>query len=59
MVCDGSYKPNLDGNRAVAQRGIHCIDTDKYSWVSLPTTLEMSNTYRSEITVIYAILELW
>ena len=43
MVCDGSYQPNLDDNREAATWGVHCIDTDRFAWLSLPTTLQVVN----------------
>ena len=46
MVCDELYQTNLDENRGVTLWGIHCTDTGRYSWVSLTTTSQVSNSYR-------------
>ena len=50
MVCDGSYKYNLDENRGAVAWKIHCRDTYRYSWGYLPITKQVENAYRSELT---------
>ena len=58
MVFVGSYQPNLDDNIGAGSLAIHYIDTDRYTWVPLPTTSHALNEYRSELTGLYEILSL-
>ena len=56
MVFGGSYLLNLDDNRGATSLGINCIDTERYAWVSLPISSQVSNSYISELTGLYTIL---
>ena len=47
----------MDYNRGSAAWLIHCTDTDIYAWWCLPKTSQVENSYISELTWIYAILE--
>ena len=50
MVCDGSYKTNLDENRGFVACVINCTDIYGYAWGSLTTTYQVENEYIPEIT---------
>ena len=58
MVCDGSYKTNLDKNRGATTWVIHYMDTDRYTWVSLTTIPQVIYVYRIELLSFYEILVL-
>ena len=47
MICDGSYKINIDDNREAEALVINCIDTYRYAWGSFPTISNVANAYRS------------
>ena len=48
----------MDENRRAAKWGIQYTDNEIYAWGYLPTTYHITKSYISEITRIYAILEL-
>ena len=48
----------MNDNRGAAVWVIHYTDTDIYAWGYLSTTSQVTNAYRSELTNLYAILEL-
>ena len=53
MVFDGSFQPNMYGNRGEAEWGIQFIDTYRYTWGSIPKTSQLVNSYISELTGLY------
>ena len=48
----------MDENRGETAWVIHCNDIDIYTWGSLTTTSLVATAYISELTGLYAILEL-
>ena len=50
MVCYGSYQSNFYGIKQTYK--------NRYTWGSLPTTSQVYNTYKSELTGLYAIFSL-
>ena len=55
IFCYGSYHTNLDENRVATAWGINCTYIEIYSRGYLPTTSQVENTYRSELTGLYEI----
>ena len=48
----------MDYNRGAAAWVVFAKDIEGYEWVSLPTTLQVLNAYRSELASLYVILAL-
>lgn len=56
LVCDGSYQPHLATTLGTAAWKIECTETQESAMAIPPSSTNIANAYRSELTGIYASL---